>query len=76
MSDVSMAGITSNFVDSEGDGANFLADVGETVRLERAWFPRREVPRVSSEAQCMQSKSIDTLGMVTALLRSTEYSYA
>ena len=35
------AGISSSFVDSGGNNSNFLADVGEIIRCERAYtLPR------------------------------------
>lgn len=36
MSGFTTTGITNSFVDSGGSDANFLADVGETIRFERA----------------------------------------
>lgn len=52
---VSTAGITSSFVDSGGDDANFLADEGETIRLERAALSSSEGSHTwNAQHQCQR----------------------
>lgn len=42
-SNVTVTGITSSFVDSGGDNANFLADVGETIRWEHPYLQELKI---------------------------------